>query len=260
MQNADPILIEQHLDSIEIWHLNRPHVLNAVNRSGAELLLEAVGRVDSDPTVRAVVIAGAGERAFCVGADLKERARMSEREVGAFLRLVNEVIARVDRCRRPVIAAIHGLALGGGLELALACDLRVASPSARLGLTETSLGIIPGGGGTQRLPRIVGEARAKELILLARRVDGNEAYRIGLVHRLADDPVAAALAIAQQLAEAAPLALTAALEAIDAAADLPLSEGLAFERRAYERTLQSQDRLEALRAFNDKRKPRFRGK
>jgi enoyl-CoA hydratase/carnithine racemase len=164
---------------------------------------------------------------------------------------------------KPTIAALNGVAFGGGLELALACDLRVIAPHAKVGLTETSLAIIPGAGGTQRLTRIVGEAKAKELILLARRIDATEALTLGLVSRIAAESESVldhALGLAEPLAAGAPIALAAALDAIDAAADLPLEAGLSYERVCYERTLASEDRLEALAAFAAKRPPRYRGK
>jgi enoyl-CoA hydratase/carnithine racemase len=170
------------------------------------------------------------------------------------------VLERLDRFPRPVIAAINGAALGGGLELALACDLRVMAAAASLALPETTLGVIPGAGGTQRLPRLIGEARAKELILLGRRVFAAEALALGMVHRTADDALAAARELARELAQGAPIAQRAALRAIDGGRDLALAQALAFERECYEATLASEDRREALLAFAEKRKPRFEGR
>jgi enoyl-CoA hydratase/carnithine racemase len=187
---------------------------------------------------------------------------MSIDEVRELLPLYDLAFTAIDRLDRPVVAAINGVAFGGGLELALACDLRVMASDARVGLTETALGIIPGAGGTQRLPRLVGEARAKQMILLAERIDAHEALRIGLVHRVAapgESALACALALAAPFRTAAPIALAAALEALDAAHDLPLGAGLAHERACYERTLVSSDRVEALAAFAEKRPPRFTG-
>jgi enoyl-CoA hydratase/carnithine racemase len=163
---------------------------------------------------------------------------------------------------QPTIGVINGVAFGGGTELLLACDLRVCAPHAQLGLTETSLAIIPGAGGTQRLPRLIGRARAKELILTARKIDANEAERIGLVNRIAPEGKLAetALAIAHAIAANGPVAVRAAKEAIDHGCDLPLAEGLEVEARSYERVLPTQDRLEALAAFAEKRKPRFVGR
>jgi len=169
----------------------------------------------------------------------------------------------LDRCPKPVVAALNGAALGGGLELALCCDLRVAAAHAQLGLPETSLGIIPGAGGTQRLPRIVGEARAKEMILLARRLTADEALAWGLVNRVTPagkSVVEDALEWIRPIAEGAPVAQAAALEAIDRSFDAALELGLELERVSYDRTIVSEDRREALAAFAEKRKPRFEGK
>ena len=187
---------------------------------------------------------------------------MTEAEVRDFLSLYRVCFRDLERLDKPTIAAIDGVAFGGGLEIALACDFRIASRTAQLGLTETSLGIIPGAGGTQRLVREVGASRAKELIVFARRIDAAEAHAIGLVNRLAGEgqsALDAALAWAEPLASAAPIAIAAALAAVDAASDLALEDGLSFERTCYERTLVSKDRTEALAAFAQKRKPTFTG-
>ncbi len=248
---------------IAIWTIDREERMNALSRAVVRELGRLAREAAGDPSLRAVIVTGAGDRAFCAGADLKERQGMDEEDVRDFLPLYRASFGAIDRLPVPVIAAIGGVAFGGGLELALACDLRVAASHAKLGLTETSLGIIPGAGGTQRLTRIVGEARAKELIIFARRLDAAEALAIGVVHRVAPAGQSAldcALELAAPLADAAPIAIAAALEAIDGASDLDLEAGLALEQRCYERTLRSQDRLEAIRAFAEKRKPRFTGR
>jgi enoyl-CoA hydratase/carnithine racemase len=248
--------------AIDVWILDREERMNAFARSTVRSLGQLARERADDRTLRAVVLIGAGDRAFCAGADLKERRGMTEEDVRDLLGLYRETLGAIDRFPRPVIAAINGVALGGGLELALAADLRVIAPQATIGLTETSLGIIPGAGGTQRLTRLVGPARAKELILFARRLGAEEALGLGLVNAVlpGDRPtLEAALAYAAPLAEGAPLAFAAALEAIDAAVESRLEEGLTAERRCYERTLVSEDRLEALAAFAEKRSPRFRG-
>jgi methylglutaconyl-CoA hydratase len=215
-----------------------------------------------DRTLRAVILTGAGGQAFCAGADLKERQGMDMEEVRDFLSLYRVCFRDVDSLDKPVIAAIDGVAFGGGLELALACDLRVASRTSQIGLTETSLGIIPGAGGTQRLTRIVGPARAKELVLFARRLSAAEAHALGIVNVLADEGETAlerAIRWVEPLLTAAPIAIAASLDAIDASSDLSLEDGLSHERECYERTLVSKDRLEALAAFAAKRKPTFTG-
>ena len=249
-------------DGLMVWTLARPDRSNALSRDLLRRLGELARATHGRRDVRAVIITGEGDKAFCAGADLKERKTMSLDEVRELLPLYELAFGAIDRLDKPVIAAINGVAFGGGLELALACDLRVMAEGALVGLTETALGIIPGAGGTQRLTRLLGEARAKQLILLAERIHAQEALRLGLVQRVTapgQSALACALELAAPFRTAAPIALAAALEAIDAAYDLPLSAGLAHERACYERTLVSRDRVEALTAFAEKRPPRFTG-
>ncbi|MAQ14999.1 MAG: enoyl-CoA hydratase [Sandaracinus sp.] len=249
--------------AIAVWTLNRPDRMNALGRATVRELGRLAREAAGDDAIRAIVITGAGDRAFCAGADLKERKGMSTEDVRDFLGLYRAAFDALDRSPKPVVAAINGVAFGGGLEVALACDLRVMSPSAKIGLTEVSLAIIPGAGGTQRLPRIVGEAKAKELVLLARRLEAPEALALGLVNRVAAEGQSAlecALELCAPFENAAPIAVAAALDAIDGAADLSLDAGLLHERRCYERTLASEDRLEALAAFREKRPPVYRGR
>src|SRR5580698_9722277 len=236
---ASPISVEQR-GTIAIWTIQRPDRMNSLSR---ELLL-AFGRlsreVASNPSVRAVVITGAGDKAFCAGADLKERRGMSENDIRVQVDLYRSELGPLDRCPKPVVAAINGVALGGGLELALVCDLRVAAAHAELGLPETSIGIIPGAGGTQRLPRVVGEGRAKEMILLARRISAAEALAWGLVNRVTPagaSVVDDAVSWVRPIAEGAPLAQAAALEAIDRGLDVNLETGLLLVKVQYEGTI-----------------------
>ncbi|MCA9578763.1 MAG: enoyl-CoA hydratase/isomerase family protein [Sandaracinaceae bacterium] len=247
---------------VERWTIDREAARNAFDRGTMESLGQLAERADADPEVRAVVITGAGQKAFCAGADLKERKDLTLEQTRGLLDLYRLTADRIDRLSKPVIAAINGVAFGGGLELALACDLRVADTHAVVGLTEVSLGIIPGAGGTQRLTRVVGAAKAKELILFARRMSAAEALALGVVHRVADGESAltVAMRMAAELAASAPIALAAALEAVDGALDGTLEQGLDLERRCYERALASEDRNEALRAFAEKRAPRFQGR
>ncbi|MEY4545384.1 MAG: hypothetical protein RL685_1579 [Pseudomonadota bacterium] len=232
---------------------------------------------------RAVVVTGSGSAAFCAGADLKERRDMSLDQVREQLLRYRSDLGWLSTCPVPTVAAINGAALGGGLELALLCDLRVAAAHASFALPETSLGIIPAAGGTQYLPRLVGAAKARELILLGTRIDAKEALRIGLVHRIADAGGAAppragdgtsagdtkpdteavladALRWIEPITRGAPLAQRAALRALRAADRLDLDAGLEFELGCYETCLTSEDRSEALAAFAEKRRPVFRGK
>ena len=243
--------------------LDRPERMNALSR--ATLLdLGRLGReLAADASVRAIILTGAGEKAFCAGADLKERQGFSDDDVRAQVGLYRSELDALDRSSKPVVAALNGVAFGGGLELALVCDLRVAAPSALLALPETTLGIIPGAGGTQRLPRIVGEARAKEMILLGRRLSAQEALAWGLVNRVSPEGVSVVddtLAFLAPVLDGAPIAQAAALSAIDASFDVPLSRGLELERVYYDSTVRSHDRREALAAFAEKRKPVFEGR
>jgi enoyl-CoA hydratase/carnithine racemase len=211
---------------------------------------------------RAVVVTGSGTRAFCAGADLKERKEMSLDQVRAQLLRYRTDLGWLSTCPVPTIAAINGAALGGGLELALLCDLRAAAPEATFALPETSLGIIPAAGGTQYLPRVVGAAKAREMILLGTRIDAAEALRIGLIHRVA--PAAPVLEDTLRwitpITEGAPLAQRAALRSLRAAERLDIDAGLEFELACYEACLSSEDRLEALAAFAEKRPAIFKGR
>jgi methylglutaconyl-CoA hydratase len=212
---------------------------------------------------RAVVVTGSGSSAFCAGADLKERRDMSLDQVRAQLLRYRSDLGWLSTCPVPTVAAINGAALGGGLELALLCDLRVAAPTASFALPETSLGIIPAAGGTQYLPRIVGAAKARELILLGTRIDATEALRIGLIHRVSGaehSVLEDALRWLEPVTRGAPLAQRAALRALRAADRLDLDAGLEFERGCYEACLTSEDRSEALTAFAEKRRPLFKGR
>ncbi|HEY3255142.1 MAG TPA: enoyl-CoA hydratase-related protein, partial [Polyangiaceae bacterium] len=199
----------------------------------------------------------------CAGADLKERQGMSRNQVREMLNAYRSELGWLASSSFVSVAAVNGAALGGGLELALTCDLRIAAPTAVFGLPETGLGIIPGAGGTQRMARLLGESRALDLVLTGRRIDANEALTLGLVNRIAPSAellLESTLSWLEPVAEGAPIAQREALSAVRAAQRLPLEQGLDFERAAYERCLDSADRDEALRALSEKRKPRFQGK
>jgi len=248
---------------IALVTLDRPERMNALSRALVARLGELGREVAAQRDVRLVIITGAGDKAFCAGADLKERAGMTEDEVRALLLAYESELGWLETIPVPTIAAINGAALGGGLELALLCDLRVAAQHAVLGLPETSLGVIPGAGGTQRLPRLLGEARAKELILRAARLSASEALILGLVNQImpkSDDFLLEVINWAEPILSGAPVAIRAALQAMRGATTRDLREGLALERAAYEQCLQSEDRVEALAAFSEKRKPVFKGR
>ncbi len=243
--------------SVAVWTLNRPQRRNALARATVRQLGILARAVAKDRAVRAVVLTGEGDQAFCAGADLHERQSMTHEDVRDLLSLYRSSFGAVDRCPKPIVAAINGVALGGGFELALACDFRVMATHANVGLPEVSLGIIPGAGGIPRLTRLVGEARAKELILFSERLDADAALASGVVHRVGDPAIDVALEMARSLAAGSPTAIAQALAAVDGCAGASLDAALSIERRCYERTLESPDREEALRAFREKRAPVF---
>jgi len=243
--------------------LNRPAAMNALSRGLVAELGAALRALGAEaPAPRALVVTGAGEKAFCAGADLKERRAMSLDDTRAFLTELGATLDALAAFPAPVVAALNGVAFGGGLELALACDARVALEGIELGLLETRLGIIPGAGGTQRLPRIVGVAAAKELILTGRRIGAARALELGLLSRVVapEALVAAVDELCAEMAACGPLALAQAKRAIDGGLGLPLGEGLRLERACYEVVLASEDRNEGLAAFAEKRPPVYKGK
>ncbi|ARF67343.1 enoyl-CoA hydratase [Paenibacillus larvae subsp. pulvifaciens] len=247
---------------VAIITLNRPDELNAFNYAALVRLGVIVEEIRQNPRhIRAVIVTGAG-RAFSAGADLKERRTLKEQQVRRNVRTIRNVFTAVEQLPQPTIAAINGYAFGGGFELALACDFRYAVRDARMGLTEVSLGIIPGAGGTQRLPRLIGPARAKELILTARKITAVEALHLGLLNGVADEADQLrrmALALADEITANAPLAVYQAKYAIDRGGGIDLYNGLELEAQAYELIIPTKDRAEALAAFAQKRKPVFRG-
>ena len=243
--------------------LNRPDVLNAINTQMGRDTLDLWTRLTAEPgEVRCVVLTGAGERAFCAGGDLKERNGMTDAQWQAQHEIFERSFAAPLECIVPVVAAVNGHAFGGGLETALACDFIYASNAARFALSEVRLGIMPGGGGTQNLPRAVGERRAKELILTARPFTAEDGLAWGLVNRVCapDRVVDEALETAQAIAENAPLSVRQAKKSIHYGLQMDLLTGGRFEIEAYNRLVGTEDRHEGVRAFNEKRKPAFRGR
>lgn len=240
--------------------LNRPEARNALSSELRAELIDAVQAADADPDVRAIVICG-GDDVFAAGADIK---MMSEIDLPGTIDLGRRpsVFESVARCRTPVIAAVSGFALGGGFELVLACDIIVASESAEFGFPEVTLGILPGGGGTQRLTRVVGKQRAMELILTGRRFGAREARELGVISELAPagEWRARAEDLASKIARRPPLAVELAKQAVLAADEHTLSGGLAYERRLFEIAMASEDRVEGMTAFIEKRRPQFKGR
>jgi methylglutaconyl-CoA hydratase len=257
------LILKKYRDGILTITLNRPQVHNALSSEVINELNELCSRIVDDQTIRALVVSGSGEKTFSAGADLKERQGMNEEETLAFVQKIQSTFQQVAKLPIPTIAAINGDAFGGGLELALACDIRVVAAHGRLGLTECSLGIIPGAGGTQRLPRIIGLAAAMDLIFSARRLDAHEAWSLGLVNYLTKntrETMLHAEKLAVTIANNAPLAIRAAKAALLSSQSNSLDDGLVAELACYQDILHSEDRKEGLRAFREKRLPQFQGR
>ena len=252
------VLAETHAE-VGLARLNRPDARNALSPELMEELAVAIERWDDDPAIGCIVIAG-GDEWFAAGADIKAMARRSFQE--AVTAPAARFWPRLAAVRTPLIAAVSGYALGGGCELALACDMVVASESAEFGQPEILLGIIPGGGGTQRLARVMGKQRAMELVLTGRRIGAEEAGRLGIVNRVTGkgDWLDSALELAARVASRPRLAARFAKQAVLAADEMPLAAGLDHERRLYELAMATEDRVEGMNAFVEKRKPEFRGR
>ncbi len=261
--NYDTLALERSGEHVLVVKLNRPEVLNAINTQMGHDLLDVWTRLTAEPSAaRCAVLTGAGERAFCAGGDLKERNGMTDEAWRAQHELFERSFMALMDCPVPVIAAMNGYAYGGGLETALGCDFIYAVRGARFALSEVRLGIMPGGGGTQNLPRAVGERRAKELILTARAFTAEEGYDWGLVNRVCEPGkvLAEAIDTARAIAENAPLSVRQAKKSIHYGLQTDIATGYRFEIEAYNRLVVTEDRIEGVRAFNEKRKPAFRGR
>jgi enoyl-CoA hydratase/carnithine racemase len=249
-------------DGVATVTLNRPEVHNAQNDTLRREMYAVFSALATDDDVKVVVVTGAGDKAFSAGADIREFVEPSSPTQQREQRRRIEYRAMMDRCTQPIIAAINGFALGGGLELALACDIRIAAENATLGLTEINLAIIPGGGGTQRLPRLIGRGKALEMILTGARIPASEALRIGLVERVvpAGQALSAATGLAREIAGKAPIALRYAKEAVVKGVGMSLEDGLRLEGDLSTLLRTTEDRVEGAKAFLEKRKPRWTGR
>ena len=255
---ASPVL-SRDADGVRVLTVDRPDKLNALNRQTLQALDEAFAAAAEDPQVRAVVLTGSGAKAFVAGADIAEMNTLTAIEGREFSLLGQRLMRRIERLPKPVIAMVNGFALGGGLELAMACHLRIAADSARMGQPEVNLGLVPGFGGTQRLLRLAGRAATLELCLLGAPVDAARAAQLGLVNRVvpAAELEAEAMKLAAQLAAAAPLALRGVLDAVVLGGECGIEEGLQFETAQFALLFASEDMREGTAAFLEKRKPRF---
>lgn len=258
MMEMVTLQVENHIGYIQI---NRPNELNCFNYDTLSQLQHIVDDVHLNRDVQVVVITGAGDRAFSAGADLKERRHLKEREVKRNVKAIRDVFQSIVELPQPTIAAINGYAFGGGFELALACDFRIAVAHAKMGLTEVSWAIIPGAGGTQRLPRLIGQAKAMELILTAKKIEAKEAYDLGILYSVVEKEqlLPSCIQLANDMLKNGPLALQQAKYAILQGMNVDLQTGLAIEAKAYEVIIPTSDRTEALEAFSEKRKPNFKG-
>lgn len=264
-QHELPTILYSVEDGVAILRLNRPDRMNTIGGSMKEDLDKAFFTlIRNDPKVRCVIVTGVGDRAFCAGADIKERAGNRPHPAEYFVRqqYTHDLFRRIERFELPVIAAINGVALGGGLEIALCCDIRIAASHARLGLPEVKLGVIPAAGGTQRLPRVIGESAAKELIFTARLLQADEAKAMGLVSEVIEPAklMDRAMELAQTIASQPPLAVAFAKNAINTGLQVGIDAGLEYERYAAAMLMDTEDRKEGMRAFVEKRRPVFQGR
>ena len=252
-------LILDREESFAVITLNRPPA-NAISEALIRELNAALSSVQTDDTVRAVIITGSGDRIFCGGADLG--SAFSGGDVETFIRFGNSVMRKMERFPKPIIAAINGHAMGGGCEIAMACHLRLLKETARMGQTESNLGIIPGYGGTQRLPRLIGRTKALEYLLLGTQIPAAECLTLGLVNRLCKEgeTLNDAKALARQLAKRAPLATAAIIRAVDEGLEAPMARSIDIELDAFMPTLRSEDAAEGIQAFFTKREPEFKGR
>lgn len=256
---GDTILVERR-EKVGVITINRPEVRNALDKANWAKLHDAFVELEADPTVAVIVVTGAGEKAFVAGADLNSLKARSA--VETLLGETPTIIARIENVRKPTIAAINGFALGGGLELAMACDIRICSSTAKLGQTEINVGILPGGGGTQRLSRLVGLAKAKEMIFTGKIITADEAERIGLVNSIVEpqELMNTALAMANSIAAKSSITVQVAKQVVNQGFNADLATGLMLEKLGQSFIFGTEDRMEGVSAFLEKRPPVFKGK
>lgn len=263
MSSPETLLVEHHDDGVMVITLNRPDVLNAMNTPMMLELREIFTDLYVHPDqARVVIITGSGERGFCPGADLKERDGMSDETWRSQHAVVEQIARAMFQCPLPIIAAVNGVAMGGGAEIALCCDFIYAADHARFAFPEVTRGIMPGMAGPQNMPRAVGVRRAKEVILTGAPFSARDAADWGMVNRVMalSDLMPAALETARRIAENAPIGVRSAKKALDKAVEIDRANGYDFEIAAYGATISTEDRLEGVRAFNEKRKPVFKGR
>lgn len=257
-----PSVLVETRGNVALVTIDRPEALNALNQSTICQLQATFSDIARDRSVLGAVITGSGSKAFAAGADISEIASATPADAAAFTRAGQHLMDTIENLGKPVVAAVNGFALGGGCELALACSMRLCTPNARFGQPEVRLGLVPGYGGSQRLPTLVGKGRAMQMILTGEPVDAQEAHRIGLVNEVVepDTLLTRAVALLDIIAGNGPMAVRFAMEAVNASTDTPMAHGLAYERSLFALCVGSEDGLEGTRAFLEKRRPSFKGR
>jgi enoyl-CoA hydratase len=255
-------IIYEKKDGVAWIIINRPQVMNALDIESRKEILAALQDADSDKDIRVVVLTGSGDKAFCAGADLRIFREMNAYEARDYVKLAKQVARTIETLSKPVIAVVKGYALGGGLELVLACDLVIASEDAKFGQTELNVGLIPGVGGTQRLPRVIGIRRAKEMIYTGQIIDAEEAYRLGLVNKVvpAEKLNETLNELLTQIKSKSPLILKLAKQAVNKAFEADLTSGLDYESELFVYCFTTEDQKEGVKAFLEKRRPEFKGR